>query len=226
MKIAVFFHCLVFLGPSLKFAPSAVEIIREQMDALERTGLLASADHFEVGVNGGSESLVAVSMLIPNKAKITFHGLDSRNENSTIRLIEQWLPGHPGWYVLYFHSKGATWPYDDPLRAPWKRCMMRHCVLNWRRCVLDLKSGFDAAGCHWFIPPITPSPQRIFAGNFFWAKSDYLATLPSITQRARIKMSGLKSHDSRYESEVWIGNGPRIPKVMDYHPGWRLYSPH
>ena len=219
MKICLIYHCLVFLDSPDKFAPSAIEVIEEQMDILEQSGLLAAADHFEVGINGGKESEVYASMLLPRKAQVTFHGLDSHNENSTIRMMEQWLPGHPGWAVLYFHAKGCTWPYNDPIRAPWRRCMNLHCLEDWWKCLVDLEEGYDAVGTHWMSPPNTPPSQNFFGGTFFWAKSDFLLTLPSILNRSRIKMSGLKSLESRFESEVWIGNGPRLPRVKDYHPG-------
>lgn len=219
--IAIFFHCLFMRGTPPALTPSAVEIIGEQMQNIAQTGLLGAASHFAVGVNGGDESRVLASMLIPAKAKVVFHGLDSHNENSTLRMLEQWLPGHPGWNVLYFHSKGATWPYNDYMRSRWRGCMMRNTVSNWRQCVQDLDAGYEAVGCHWMTPPATPPGQHIFAGTFFWSKSDFLLTLPSIMKRDRIKVSGLKHADSRYESEVWIGNGPRPPRVRDYHgPGW------
>lgn len=219
--IAIFYHCLFFNWKTGELAPSAIQIIGEQMTEIEKNGLLASADYFCAGVNGGNESKVYASILIPKKADIHFHGLDSHNENSTIRDIELWLPGHPGWNVLYFHAKGATWPYDDPTRSPWRGCMMRNVVKDWRRCIADLKAGYDSVGCHWMVPPSTPIGQHIWAGTFWWATSDYLMTLPSIIERDRIKASGLKHADSRYESEVWIGNGPKLPKIKDYHgPNW------
>lgn len=220
MKIAIFFHCLFYWKEPPELAPAAVEVVNEQMFALQEGGLLYSADHFEVGINGGDESKLYASLLIPDKAKVVFHGLDSYNENSTIRQMENWLPGHPGWAVLYFHAKGATWPYDHPIRKRWRGCMMRHCVRNWRQCIVDLQHGFDAVGAHWMEPPDTPPGHHIFAGSFWWAKSDFLLTLPSIMQRDRIKSSGLKHPDSRYEAEVWLGNGPRVPRVKDYHPHW------
>lgn len=220
-KIALFYHCLFFNGQPPQLTPSGVEVVSEQMGVISQNGLLDAAEYFSVGVNGGNESQVYVSMLIPPKAIVHYHGLDSHNENSTLVNLEQWLPGHAGWYVLYFHSKGATWPYDDYLRSRWRGCMMKHCVLNWQQCVKDLDAGYESVGCHWMTFPQTPKGQSIWAGTFFWTKSDFLLTLPSIMQRERIKQSGLKHRDSRYESEVWIGNGPRLPKVKDYHgPGW------
>lgn len=218
--IAIFYHCLFFMGDPPNLTPSGIQVVLEQMDMIRRNGLLDSCNHFSVGINGGNESLVYASMLFPSTAELHFHGLDSHNENSTLLNLEQWLPGHSGWNVLYFHSKGATWPYDNYMRSLWRGCMMRHVVSDWKKCVSDLESGFDSVGCHWMIPPATPVGQHIWAGTFWWATSDYLLTLPSIMDRDRIKMSGLKHADSRYESEVWIGNGPRLPRVKDYHPNW------
>lgn len=219
MKVAIFYHCLFYYGEPPELSMNALSIIRDQMDAINRTGLLAAAKELHVGINGGKESLDMARLILPPQARCTMHGLNSRNENSTILMLEQWLPGHQGWYVLYFHSKGATHANDDPMRARWRGCMMR-IVNNWQQSVSDLNSGYDSVGVHWMTGAATPPGQSIWAGNFWWSKSDFLVTLPSIMNRDRIKLSGLKHLDSRYESEVWIGNGPRLPRVKDYHPNW------
>ena len=217
--IAIFYHCLFYLGEPPKFMEASFPIVREQMQCLDNCGLLEAAQELEVGINGGLESWPIAAELIPKKATIRLHGLKSRNENSTLRLIEDWAPTHKDWNVLYFHAKGATHTSRDPLRENWRSCMMRNLVSNWKQCVIDLDSA-DAVGCHWMTGDQTPPGQSIFAGNFWWATSDYLATIPSMLQRERIKVSGIHAPESRYESEVWIGNGSRFPKIKDYHPAW------
>ena len=154
----------------------------------------------------------------PATVKPTFHGLQCKNELRTLLLVEEFAKTHTGWNVLYFHSKGATHPLGHELSARWRRCMMRHLVSNWRQCVQELESGFDSVGCHWMQPPQTPPGQNIWGGNFWWASSDFLRTLPSLLDTWRVKNSGIDSIDSRYEAEVWIGNGPNLPKVKDHHP--------
>lgn len=192
------------------------------MAALKHYGLLDEATEFHVGVNGGEESAWAAKMFLPPKADVIFHGTQCRNECRTIRSLEQWLPGHEGWNVFYFHVKGGTsGPEKKWLNDKWWACMMKNLVANWRRCVTDLSAAHDAVGVHWMVPPSTPVGQRIFAGNFWWAKGGFLCSLPSIMERDRIKVSGLDSIESRYESEVWLGNGSRIPRIKDYHgPRW------
>lgn len=224
MKIVIFFHTLFWMGDPPQLIPQAIEITRRQMEALHETELLYSASELHVGINGGKESEALQWATIPEKANVVYHGLDSRSENLTIAMIEKWLKENDGEaYILYAHSKGASHPVGDQMRDNWRGCMMRHLIYGWQNCVADLDRGYDAVGCHWMEPPATPPTQYIFAGNFWWAKASFLRTLPSIYERARIKMSGIGALESRYESEVWIGNGPRPPKVRDYHgPGWDM----
>lgn len=218
--IAIFFHSVFVLGQPPKMLPAALGIISRQVIDLQSSELLNSATEVHVGVNGGEESELFARALFPEPSKLVYHGLESRNENLTLVMLEKWLSDHPDWNVLYLHSKGASRPPGDSMGDLWRGCMMRHLVMNWRQCVVDLETH-DAVGCHFMEPPATPTRQFIFAGNFFWATSNFLRTLPSIYERDRIKVSGIGSLESRYESEVWIGNGPRIPKVKDYHgPNW------
>ena len=223
-RIAVFFHCLFYRDNELLL--NACDIVDEQMTALRESGLLHDCSEFIVGINGGKESEDMANLLIPSKAKKIMHGLASKSENLTIVEIEKWLPSHRGWHVLYFHSKGATSVgSEQERRKQWRLCMMNNLVLKWHRCTRDLNHGFDSVGCHWisnFMKPLfdhqNQRDQAYWAGNFWWATSDFLLSLPSIHNRARIHWSGIGSIESRYEAEVWIGNGSRIPKVKDYHP--------
>lgn len=216
--IAIFYHSLFFMGDPPELRVPAVTIAAEQMAFLRLSGLLDKASTMVVGINGGTESVPIADAVLPNMAFRLFHGLASRSENFTLVALEKWLPGHEDWNVLYMHAKGATKRVGDAHSAQWRNCMMRHLVGNWRKCVADLEAGYDSVGCHWLTPPTTPPGQYIWAGNFWWAKASFLATLPSIYERARIKESGIGALESRYEAEVWIGNGQRRPKVKDYHP--------
>jgi hypothetical protein len=217
--IAIFYHGLFFRDN--EWLPHAFTIAQQQFWAVEDSGLEKAASEIHIGLNGGQESLEPARLVFPAKAEITLHGQDSKNECSTILMLEDWVKTHPDWYVLYFHCKGATHPPGHGISDRWRGCMMRNNVLLWHRCVADLMTGCDAVGCHWMEPPETPEGQYIFAGTFFWAKSNFMRELPSIMDRPQIKKTGLKHLDSRYEAEVWLGNGPRRPVIKDYHgPLW------
>lgn len=220
IPIVLFHHSLFFLGTPPELRPAAFAIVREQMMQFQQSGLWTAASQIICGINGGEESEDYAALLIPPKARIVYHGLDSRAENLTIVEIEKWLKANPGEaFICYTHCKGAT---HDPnagyadLANRWRRCGMRYCVENWQVCVSDLNSGYEAVGPHWMAKIGPDNSQSIFAGNFWWARASFLRTLPSIYERERIKVSGIANVESRYEAEVWIGNGPRLPNAKDY----------
>lgn len=207
------------MGEPARVIPHAVWIMGEQMEQIDRSGLLAATTEFHAGINGGSESESLAKAKLPAKATVTYHGLKSYSENLTIVLLEEWVKTHPGWYVLYLHAKGATKKIaslEGQMSAIWRNGMMQDLVLNWRQCVADLQAGYDVA-CSTFMWGLVDGTQNIAAGNFWWAKSDFLATLPTIYLRDRIKMSGIAALESRFEAEVWIGYGAK-PKVKSYRP--------
>lgn len=217
--IIIFHHGLFVLGEPPEILPAAIDIAFEQMAALKSSGLQDAASEINLGINGTpDDSGVFVTSLFPEKARVVYHGRQCRNECRSIVMIEQWLSEHSeDAYILYEHQKGSTHidgsDYSK-FAARWRRCMTDTCVHRWRECVAALDAGFEAVGSHW-LTGMCDGTQHYFAGTFFWATSKYLRTLPSIYKRERIKVSGIDSIESRYEAEVWLGNGPRLPKIKE-----------
>lgn len=185
------------------------------------SGLPASAEQFNFCYNGYPNELHTVERLSPSGSIITCHGENSFSENLTITKMQQWSWAHPGWYVFYFHTKGASHnPADQEGRycAQWRGCMLYHLVDQWKDCVCHLDNGAEMVTCHW-LTGMADGTQCIPAGNFVWVKTDFLNTLPDIRERARCKISGIASLESRFEAEVFWGNGIRLPSVVDKHRG-------
>ncbi len=220
MRIAIVYHCLLYWKEPPVILDSAFPIIQEQMEAMKGSGLLDAADQFFVGINGGGESEELATVLFPSKAKRVMHGLQCHSENRTIDFMHQWCRSNPGFAVLYLHAKGSTHQTDSEygrMAANWRRAMMDDTVTKWRQNVKDLESGIESIGSH-FMKGMADGTQNLWAGNFFWVTSDYVTTLPRIFERDRIKVSGIDALISRYEAEVWIGNGPRLPIVKEHKP--------
>lgn len=219
--IAIFYHCVLSIeGREL---PSAIPIIREQMKALEDSGLLDAADQVQVGINGETEGQFPGKLVVPlfllRKTKFTYHNQQCRNELRTILMMQDWAQTHPDWHALYFHAKGSSRPpgdsYGDGMNKPWREGMMKDLVTNWRQCVSDLENH-DIVCSHWMWN-MADGTQHIPAGNFLWVTSNFVAKLPSVYLRDRIKQDGIDALSSRYEAEVFWGNGAR-PKVKSYRP--------
>lgn len=222
MNISIFYHTLFYKDSRHNLLPSARDITIDQMAELQSSGLLDAASEIIIGVNGGIESEELANNILPQKAKLIYHGLENKNENLTIAEIEKWIPGHEDHFVLYFHCKGGSYVPNHGFTTAWRNCMMKHLIANWKQCVNDLNSGYDAVGCHWLTKQQYPTLINIpiFGGNFWWAKASFLDTLPPIREASAVTLHGIQSHSSRYEAEAWFGNGKQIPKIKDYHHTW------
>jgi hypothetical protein len=217
--IAIFFHGLFVVGDPPKSLPNAARVIHRLVVQMADSGLMDAAQEIHVGINGGKESEGMVANYIPKKATVTYHGLQCRNENLTLVMLENWVKVHPGWNVLYFHAKNASHdPNSDYGRfgEGWREGMAADLITNWRQCVTDLDTGFDIVCSHWMWN-CADGTQHIPAGNFLWVTSDFAAKLPSIYLRQRIKDDGIGALSSRFEAEVLWGNGPR-PVVKSFRP--------
>jgi len=207
--LAVFYHvCLEFNRDH------GLNIMREQMKVLRNSELLGTADQFIVGVSGTLEDEILVAELIPEAETFLNHPSTSPSgEVPTLMFMRDWLLGFPNHHVLYHHMKGLSYPPGTGLYSQmsnWRWCMQTHCVERWRECVQYLENGYDAAGVHYHTPETYPGPGHVpfFAGNFWWARGDFLRTLPKLEPEKHLA-------GGRYEAEAWLGRGARRPKAMD-----------
>jgi hypothetical protein len=209
---AIFYHCILSGGTIPINTEFACSIMHEQMSALDKSGLLAAADEFYIGINGSEEDVEIARLFAPAKAKFVMHGSGMTTEIPTLAYLRRWLPGHDGWRVLYFHLKGVTHP-GELLYERWRQCMERAVVWNWRTCSEELNKGVEACGCHWLTPEQFPLMVKspFFGGTFWWSTANFLMTLPSLP---------LATWANRFEAENWIGRGPRRPRIKDFHNGW------
>ena len=215
--IAIFMHGLFFIGQPPVPLPNAGCILSNQITQMRNSGLWQAATEIHVGINGSEESIQPANSIIPVSGQVHYHGLQSRNENLTVMMLLDWAKTHPGWNILYVHTKSASHdPNSDYGRkmAVWRDSMMTDLVTHWRRCVEDLETH-DIACMTWLWEMGWDKSQHIPGGNFLWITSDFAAKLPSLYDRARIKEDGIGALSSRYEAEVAWGNGPR-PNVKAY----------
>lgn len=208
MKPIAVFHHGVLHSPLTNLGDMALEVLCEQIAALQGSGLADACQELHMGINDTDEILLA--SIAPAKAIIHPTGDGSLGEKPTMKVMEAWVKNHAGWFVCYHHMKGCT---NGKHVA--RRCMEGAVIWNWQQCLSDLDSGFDAVGCHWLDwrrHPI-PSGHRIFGGNFWWTTSDFLAGIPPLNE----KVDG-----GRYfEGEIWLGRHPGDIRTRDYHPKGR-----
>lgn len=208
--IAVFYHCLLRSEHRPIDIDYAIGLITAQMHALRRSGLEDAASTICVGVNGALDDAIAVASISPDKAAVVHHGKNATTEIPTLNILRSFAAEHPGYSILYHHSKGVSTPNQAD---GWRRRMEDVNVWGWNNCVTILEAGYDVCGAHWLTPEQNPGviASPFFGGTFWWARSEYINTLPPLPEAV---------WNNRYEAETWIGKGPTRPRVMDLYPGW------
>ena len=118
-------------------------------------------------------------------------------------------------FVFYGHTKGS-WS-SDPIAHPWRVTMIRDTVTAWRECV-DALGLVQAAGSYWLRSdmPEHHDHKFFFAGNYWWARSDYVRTLEPV------------GVETRFQAEGWIGLGePSVKKMRAGLSTWgNFWQPH
>lgn len=181
--------------------------VEEHITALLDSGLADELDGMFVGFVGIDRNINTVESYM--RGRIGFTVVARRGEGweqETMREMQKYADNADG-KILYTHTKGAAAALiaDEPhdLNAEWRRSMTADTVIRWRECV-ELLETHDAVGAH-----IIPEEYggEYFGGNFWWANSSYLTTLPPIGE------------ETRYHAENWIGTGTD-PALFDLRPGW------
>lgn len=114
----------------------------------------------------------------------------------------------------YFHTKGVSFSinksknkhYLNFMRnvTAW-RMMMEHFVMDkWKVAVNALCDGYDTYGSYRWPP--RPDTYKMYSGNFWWSKSSYIRSLPTLNTP--------EIRHNRLYAELWIYTG----KGKDYCP--------
>ena len=143
-------------------------------------------------------------------------------EGPTLEKILAWAKETPDAAVLYVHTKGASVPHDRHKRR-WRHAMTARMVGEWRENLKRLETA-DLVGCAW--QPDRDFPH--FCGNFWWARTDWLAHLPGIEEyrasRPDFLWAGVHSWKGRMYAETWVGCRPwhHVDSVVPV--GYKMWS--
>lgn len=156
-------------------------------------------EHFAALEESGFEGRIEESLVAEGFEDVTLN-----------RLREYCLTADPDTPVLYAHAKGSFRKmylrdkttlkvHPQEFQELWRRDMTDRLVRCWRSRVAEL-ADYDLVGCYWVTPPEALAPH--FAGNFWWARAEYIATLPALDT-----LDGT----NRWEAERWVAsNNPRV----------------
>jgi hypothetical protein len=221
-KLAVFFHARIS-GGSMPINADGQRNVSvhpdvgrnqyvEQMKLMVDSGLYDAANEIHIGLNGEGDDEQFVQEHMPVGCILHVHGAQAVSLLPTMRLLQDWLPGHEDYLVGFAHMKGVTHPHD-PFKLAWRACLERHVIKGWKDCVWLLENGHEAVGCHWVKGTDEGRPVEFFGGVFWWSTARFLLTLPPLIEKCETRAQW-------YVPEFFIGSGPRTPTIFDFHPGW------
>lgn len=179
------------------------DVATEHFERLCVSGLLGEFDRIYLGVVGSEENRAKVKQVLPY---LVAAEADEGWEQVTLGRLHEFCQTDDG-AVLYAHTKGA-WSRSDLARA-WRVSMTHDVVTRWAECV-DALAEVQAAGAFWLW---SDEPEHVhhrwfFAGNFWWARSDYIRSLPPV------------GVEHRFQAEGWVGLGDPSVKVMRKGPSY------
>jgi hypothetical protein len=171
----IFFHVYLKSGYT--------RILLNKFKKFQSSGLYAKTNKiyltlFSDDIALHSEFLNELQEIYPKIEYAVITNQEFNNEADTLNLMlkkaNEYEKNTP---MLYLHTKGVSHTHPVMKRNidAWVRYLDLYVINKWKECIDGLKNNDVAGGC--YIPD-TPH----FSGNFWWANSDYLKTLPKLSK--------------------------------------------
>jgi hypothetical protein len=196
------------------------EIVRELVDSLEKSGLYGKSKKVFYTTLGKLSDKFLKWLGTFSKFECIHQSSDIKEvEYPTLAYLQDFCKEHDA-YVMYFHTKGVSNSYD-PNKIIWRKYLTQKTINEYRNCVSFLNKGCDVAGCGWKEHPYHQSvvtdydtwTHSHFSGNFWWAQSAHIRSLPDIRQaKVNYKKIGTPIDITQSDfdifrilCEMWIG---------------------
>ncbi len=209
MKNKLYYH---FYIPD---TPSHWELLLyEQLDYIEGSGLQHSCE-VEICVSSNEENYKKLQQNIKSYSFLKSFWFDANikeNKNhyegtTLLKLYDECDSYHN---VGYIHSKGITSLSKQVNR--WRKVLEYGVIEKWKDNINALSKEYDVSGICWDII------GNHFSGNFWWAKSSYIRTLPRpVIEKWSKQIVPINAHwSSRFRYEGWIGlENPKVNNLYE-----------
>ena len=206
--IKVFFH-LAIMGNDFQ------KIHDELITKIVANDLLIICDTFTVCVVGDIDRLTKFE-----NPKVEYFKVGEINdyEFPTLQFIEEEInETDENIKILYINGLGVT--NDSIYKQSWRKYLTYFNIIKWEECIKALDNGYDVCGVDWRTDPV---PH--FSGNFWWANSSYLKTLPKI--QTLNKPDSPRVLTLRHNAEMYIGMNKDVKPRILHQSDVSQYSRH
>jgi hypothetical protein len=133
-------------------------------------------------------------------------------EIPAINLIKEFSENNLDSYILYLHTKGVSYSNDYIQENDWINYMLYFLVEKYENCISLLDMSYESLGCNYsndFDKEVFSGchsfPPSHYSGNFWWANTNHLKTLP------KIPIENINKDDA----EFWLFNNNH--KYLNLH---------
>lgn len=197
-----------------------IDITMEQVALLKNTGLMDAAEKVIICTHYNENSFEPLKEFLKYQKNIDYKHFEPEYQQwfeytTCLQLKED--SKQSDFYALYIHNKGSyTRTYPNYL---WRKYMEYFCIERWKDCVEKMDEGYETCGAGYMKEEENIPPYNFYAGNFFWAKSNYINRCKDLKTPPEVNFnSQFEGQDNlRYDLEYWHGSGK--PKWFDLHPG-------
>jgi hypothetical protein len=125
-------------------------------------------------------------------------------ESPTINLIHTFSKFNKNVNILYLHTKGISYNPIPKTITDWTDLMLYFLVEKYNGCLTLLENN-DTVGNN-----CLEKPHKHYSGNFWWARSDYLATLDECV-------------GDKHSVEWWILSNPKVKNATVHNSSVNHY---
>lgn len=189
-------------------------IFDELITKIINSKLIDNIDELNIGVANHGGNLIQY-----NHDKIKYHSLINNDfEFPTLQLIEDEInKTDENIKILYLNSLGVTG--NSIYKQSWRGYLSYFNIEQWSECIKALDNGYDTCGVDWRTDPV---PH--YSGNFWWANSSYLKTLPKI--QTLNKQDSPRVLTLRHNAEMYIGMNKMVKPRILHQSDISQYSRH
>lgn len=146
------------------------------MNAMRSSGLYDACIEIRVGIVNNAGYIMPDSRFNDPKIVLVVHAPSDRYERATLEHMREYSKNEETQYV-YMHSKGISHingpnQHTSNCVMDWLKLLLHWNVTHWVNASNNLMKH-DIYGCEY-----SSVPNNHYSGNFWWANSGYIRTLP------------------------------------------------
>lgn len=183
------------------------QVFEEVFGSIMKSGLLAESDSIKICAVGNGDLMIPesdnIDVSFDPRAEYDPQGSIINGEFFTLTKLKQFADTtDENTRILYCHLRGVTSPGNEHI-ATWRKYLTYWNIDEYRTSLEYLRT-YDAVGVDLIPKEVWPFADH-FSGNFWWANSHYIRTLPSIAEIS--DPNSEQKATLRHNGEFWIGMG-------------------